>query len=413
MFNESNDPIILYDDRFDRCYLVVMFPIASEDSAIKNLLRMMSFRKSMKYDTDKKIYEVNVNNYTLSYRGKVTTIGKNSFLELYISFPCKSSLGIEVLEDNLKFIKEIIYNPLLEDGTFSKKEISDTIKVCKDDIYHKMNNADFYYDFVNDKVIDEDDFLYDPVLENPDLLDSITAEKVYDLYKETISRSPLVFLIGNVNIDNAKAKINEIIYNNKKCNVVFEKKYNNYAKNINDKVNIVKEETKFKSSYVTYNYKVKNIRTYHDVALLGIVKCLLSSTKSRILFDILRTKDNLVYKCGAYYYKSFGTMTIWASTGKNSINKCDEEIVNVMNMVNNIDFIREKLSLIKEQARDEDLLREEDIYNVLMQKIDFYIGAQETTFYAAVKDITPEMVYDFINNRLVLVSKYIGVGTDE
>ena len=135
MFNENNDPIVLFDDRFNRCYLVVMFPIECDNQAIKNVLKMLAFRKSMKYDTDKKIYEVNVNNYTLSYRGKITDIGKNSFFELYVSFPCEESIGIDVLSDNLEFLKEIIYNPLLKDGTFDKKEIQDIVNILKDDIY--------------------------------------------------------------------------------------------------------------------------------------------------------------------------------------------------------------------------------------------------------------------------------------
>ncbi len=413
MFNKSNEPIILFDDRFSRCYLVIMFPIECDDDALKKILRLMAFRRSMKYDTDKKIYEVNVNNYTLSYKAKITDIGKNSFLELYISFPSKKSLGMDVLSNNLEFIKDIIYNPLLKDGTFDKKEVEDIISVCKDDIYHNMNNADFYYGLANDKIIDEDSFLYDPVFDNPELLDNITSEKLYNLYKETISKSPLVFFIGNVDENKARKQIKKIIYDDKADSVIFEKKYEKYAKNIGSTVDIVKENTKFKSSYITYNFKVKDIKSINDIALLGIVKCLLNSTKSRIVFDVLRTENDLVYKCGAYYYKRFGTMTIWASTGKNNLIKCDKLIEEVMIKISDIKFIGDKLPLIKQQAKDEDLLNEEDIYNVLMKKIDYYIEANKISYYEAIKDITPDMVYNFIKNRLVLVSKYIGVGTNE
>ena len=413
MFNESNEPIVLFDDRFNRCYLVVMFPIECDNLAIKNILKMIAFRKSMKYDTDKKIYEVNINNYTLSYRGKFTDIGKNSFFELYVSFPCEKSIGLDVLSDNLKFIKEIIYNPLLKDGIFDKKEIQDIINILKDDIHRKNNNADFYYDFVNDKIIDEDDYLYDPFIENPNLLDNVTSEMVFDSYKKAINKSPLVFLAGNIDVEKAKCQIKDILFDNKEENVIFEKKYNYYARNIPNFVNVATENSKFKSSYICYSYKIKNIVDYHDIALLGIVKCLLNSNKSRVMFDTLRTKYNLVYKCGAYYYKRFGSLMVWASAGKKNIEKCDIEIENIMNNINNIDFIKEKLPLIKQQAKDSDLLNNEDIYDILMLKIDYYIGALECSYYEAIKNVTPEMVQEFINNRLILVSKYIGVGTDE
>lgn len=413
MFNEKNTPVILTDDRFNRCYLVVIYPIECDDEAIKNVLKSMAFRKSKKYDTDKKIYEITVNNYTLSYRGKFTNIGKNSFLELYISFPCEKSIGIDVLPNNLEFIKEIIYNPLLKDGVFDSKEIENIISILKDDIYKMNNDADFYYTFVNDKIIDEDDYLYDPVIEDSSLLDKVTQKIVYNLYSNIISGCPLIFLAGNVDVEKAKRQIEEVFYDNKNDNIIFEKKYNHFAKRIVDCPNIVRENTNFKSSYISYNYKVKDICDYHDIALLGIVKCLLNSTKSRVVFDTLRTERGLVYKCGAYYYKRFGTLSVWASTGKRNIDKCDETIDYIMKNINNIDFIKEKLPLIKQQAKDTDLLNSEDIYNILMEKIDYYIGALECTFYDAVKDITPEIVKNFIDSRLVFVSKYIGVGIDE
>ena len=52
---------------------------------------------------EKKIYEVNINNYCLSYYGRIMEIGNTYFLELALYFPSYDSLGKDVLEDNLKF----------------------------------------------------------------------------------------------------------------------------------------------------------------------------------------------------------------------------------------------------------------------------------------------------------------------
>lgn len=70
------------------------------------------------------------------------------------------------------------------------------------------------------------------------------------------------------------------------------------------------------------------------------------------------------------------------------------------------------MPLIKEEYKlDDDLVKEKQ-YDVLMQKVDRYIESLEKTFYELIKDITPEEVELFISNRLVLVSKYIGVGEE-
>ena len=57
-------------------------------------------------------------------------MGNTYFLELALYFPSYDSLGKDVLEDNLKFIKDIIYNPYLEDGEFPNKEVEDTARTA-------------------------------------------------------------------------------------------------------------------------------------------------------------------------------------------------------------------------------------------------------------------------------------------
>lgn len=48
-------------------------------------------------------------------------------MEFSLSYPSYECLGEDVLEDNLNFIKEIIYNPYLEDGVFPKNKVEDAI----------------------------------------------------------------------------------------------------------------------------------------------------------------------------------------------------------------------------------------------------------------------------------------------
>ena len=109
MFKKTNEPIIIQNKDFKTCILFISYPIEEEDEAKLRILRNMPFDKSAKYDTEKKMYEVQVNNYCLSYYQRIVVLGKAPFLELAVYFPSKNSLGKDVLEDNLKLIKEIIY----------------------------------------------------------------------------------------------------------------------------------------------------------------------------------------------------------------------------------------------------------------------------------------------------------------
>ena len=413
LLKKTNEPIIIKNTNFKTCILFISYPIYEDDEAKLRILRNMPFNKSAKYNTEKEMHEVKVNNYCLSYYERIVVLGKTPFLELAVYFPSKSSLGKDVLEGNLKLIKEIIYNPYLENGAFPEKEINDIKEVIKNNINLKQKDAMWYFSNKNDKTIDEEDFLLNKVEENPDILDSVTGENLYELYKNIIRNSPMTFLIGDVDEETSKQKIKEILLDNKEERVIFEKKYTNYCKEIPSTPKEVIENTTFKSTGVYHNYKVKDLKTEKDIALLKIVKNLLSSNSSRILFDSLRKENDLVYRCGAYCYGSFGSLTLWAITGKENINNIEEEYQKVMSKISNITYIEEKLPLIKEEYKLDDDLIKEKLYDILMQDVDKYIEAKEKTFYELIKDITPEEVKEFITNRLVLVSKYIGVGEED
>lgn len=411
-FEKKNEPIIIKNTDFERCILFISFPIKTVDDVKLRMLKNMAFDKSSTYNTDRKIYEVNVNNYCISYRGKVVSIGNSYFLELTLEFPSEKSLGKDVLLDNLKFVKDIIYNPYLENGIFPLKDVDDIVNIIKNDIYRNFKDVFWYYEYKNDKTIDENNYLIDNVTENSELLDMVTSKDLYDLYNKIISEPPFVFLIGNVDEVKAGELIKDILLDNKISAVSFDKKYYNFAKRIPSEVQIIREITNFKSSCVFYNYKIKDMSTEKDIALLKIVQNLLNSGSSKILFNTLRKDRDLVYRCGAYIYSSFGSLSIWAMTGKNNIEICDECIDMVMKEIADINFISEKLALITEEAELEDRLTRERIYDILMDNVDKFIECKKKSFYEIVKDIIPYEIKDFIENRLVLVTKYIGVGED-
>ena len=411
-FNKNNDSVIFVNKNFKRCILYIIFPIEEVDDFKLSILEKMAFDKSMNYDTDKKIRKVNINNYCHSYHGKVTSVGDSYFLEIAICFPSYNSLGKDVLADNLKFIKDIIYNPYLEDGCFPKRDIEDIKKIIKNKVVRNFKDVLWYYEYKNDKLLDERGYLSNEVLDNPSGLDKITSKDIYDLYKKIISGNPLIFLCGDVDENKARKEIDDILLDGRKGMVSFEEKYFNYAKNIPSKIEKVIEECQYKSG-VFYNYKIKDIKGIYDMVLLRTVKCLISSSSSEILFDTLRKDNDLVYRCGAYSYLTFGSLTLWAFTSKKNIEVTEKLFLEVMEKISDIKFISEKLPLIKERAFLNDEILKEDIWDTLMEMIDKYIEYKEKSYYDYIKDITALEVKNFIDKKLILVSKYIGVGEED
>lgn len=407
MFDKMNEPLVIKNNDFKRCIIFISYPIIDYREEILKILERIAFNRSNKYNTDQKIAVVNINNYCLSYDSKIAFIGNSPFLEFSLSYPSYECLGEDVLEDNLNFIKEIIYNPYLEDGVFPKNKVEDAITFYKNNVDRISTDFFSYYDYKNDLLIDENDYLISKVFKNPSLLDNVTPKGLYDTYNKIISGSPLVYLIGNVDIDKSKELIKKILLNNKISKVRFKMDYYVYAKCIPDKVDVITEDSSFSTVGVYCNYKVRNINSVRDTVLLSVVKNLLYSNVSNILFDSLRKDNDLVYRCYARYTK-FGTLTLTSFTDKGNFKMIFDIYNDVMKVIEDINYIEDKLPLIIENARIDNELSKENLGDILYEHIDKHLEYVKDKYYDILKTITKEEVSDFIKNRLVMVSKYVG-----
>lgn len=411
MFNRNNEPVIIKNDKFRKCILFTSFPIYDYKEEELKILKDVIFDRSEKYDTKRKLAIACINNYCLSYRSKISFIGNNAFLEFALIYPSVASLKKDVLQDNLLFAREMIFNPYLENGVFSEKLVRESIEMYKEGVKNKLKRYDGYCQYKNDLLIDENDYLVSKVFKDLSLLSNVTSERLYNVYKKIISGPPLTFLIGNVDEKKSKELIKKIILDDKISNVKFKTDYNVYVKNISNSVEVVRENSDFSTSSVCCNYKVRGMCCYRDRALLTIVKNLLSSNNSDVLFNYLRNDNDLVYRTNAYTY-GFGTLSLISFTSSKNIDMIFELYEKAMNYISDINYIESKLSLFTEKARIDNELDKEELSTILFDYVDKYLGYSNEKYYDVIKSIKPLEVKDFIDNRLVMVSKYIGVGRD-
>lgn len=411
MFNKNNEPIIIKNSNFKKCILFICFPIKDYKDEELQILKNVVFDRSKKYDTKRKIAIECINNCCLSYRSDISYIGNNAFLEFSLSYPSIDSLKKDVLLDNLLFIKEMIFNPYLQGDAFPEHLVLESIEMYKERTKNVYKNCGNYYKYKNELLIDEDDYLISPTFKDLSLLDKVTGKSLYNIYNNIINNPPLIFLIGNVEEEKTKSLIKEVILNNKISNIKFKTDYHVYAKNISNSVKLVNENSSFSSSGVYCNYKVKNMSCYRDEVLLSIVKNLLSSNNSKILFNYLRNDNDLVYNTSANNYR-FGVLTLSAFTSSKNIDKVFELYQKAMNYISDINYIENKLPLLVEKARIDDELDKENLSSILFNHVDKYLGYINQKYYDVIKSIKPLEVKEFIDNRLVMVSKYIGVGEE-
>lgn len=405
MFNKVNNPVVIYNKNFMECVLVISFPIKNYREEYLKVLDYVVCGKSGKYNTDKKKYLAVIDNYLLSCNGGISFIGNSPFLEYRLSFPSYNCLGVDVLERNLLFIKELIYDSI----DFTEDRIDDIKFVVKGNISRQFKDAFWYYDYKNSELIDENNFLVSRFMKNFDLLDSVTSDSLFEFYKSIISEAPIVFLAGDVPLGSEDI-IKRVFLDNKICNICFEKKYDCFCRNISPKTIVTREKTLFKTSALYYTYKVKDMKSDRDRALLMIVKWLISSKDSDVLYDVLRSKNNLVYRCFSDCYLNFGALIIKAFTDKENIDLVCTLYNEIMLKISDVCYISEKLPLFAKQVLIDKKLKREKIWDILFEEVDNFFEHDVDSILQLTLDITSSEVSDFITNRLILTNIYIGEG---
>ena len=262
---------------------------------------------------------------------------------------------------------------------------------------------------MNDKLIDEGNFLVSKVILNPDLLDNVNSENLFDFYKKIISGSPFVFLIGDVANDSERI-IKDVFLDGKIKNVSFEKRYSHFCKNINSEVDVFREKTCFKTSAVYYSYKVRDMESDRDRVLLLIIKMLISSSDSDILFDTLRNKNNLVYRCSCSNYGSFGTLIMKSFTDKMNISLICSLYDDIILKISDVNYISKKLPLFIKRIDMVRKIDREKIWGVLAIEIDKFLEYDMDDTLDVMMTVTPLEISNFVKNRLILTNIYIGEG---
>lgn len=404
----KNKPVILKNTDFQTIIVQVMFTYKKEkkDLAHISLLPALLNYMNNKYKNEsdfvlerKKLMILNTGVHRASF-------GDNGCFSFDMVIPDTYALGKDILDVQFSFFKEIIYNPRIENDGFLEFELEREINNIKRSINNVLKNMMSYHSYKVKKLIDDEGFLSENLIDNVNLLDEVTPQSIYDFYLRVIKNAkPIIYVFGNVDEKRINELCGKYLYLNKFNNTTTEIKINYFLKPRNI-VNEVEENSIFKDSALSYIYKVKDM-TENDIVYLNIIKDLLNSLSSRLLSKKLRDENDLIYSSKVLSYDRFGVFEITALINKDNVSLVKTKILEVIDDLKNIELITPLLENIKERKRL-NLLRLLDDKNGLFG--DFIVedlGFDDTTesFYQKVKNVTAKEIVQFMD-RLILDTIY-------
>lgn len=314
---------------------------ATMNALIPLVLKRGTSKQTTKLDIERKLEELYGSNLNININKR----GERHVLRFTIESPKGSFVREEdYFLEVVKFLKELIYNPYLEDGIFSHKYVEQEKEILKRAIEGKINDKRVY---AVDRCIEEmcKNEKYS-VYEHGYIedLDNINKVNLYERYKTILDTSPIeIFYVGEYD-DGFVGRLNDIFAVDRKD--VLDIPREKIASIIQTK-NMVFEEMDINQGKLVIGYRSS---VAHEDPLynpLLISNHILGGGPNGKLFRTVREKESLAYYINSRVYKYKSIMLIDAGIDSINFEKTIEIIRKEIDDMKNGDFTDEDIEISK------------------------------------------------------------------
>ena len=305
-------------------------PIEKDNITKRNLLFDILFAGSKEYDTERKLSIKQEDLYDASIYHN--TIREGNYLTTTISLEVLDDKYTEKnnLEESIKFISEILLNPLINNNSFDKNKVDLYKTKYKDDLQTIKENPRFYASFRSSEEHCKNSVTSYRIFGYMEDIDKIDELNLYEYYLKVLKDNLIdFFVVGNISLK----EITEYIKKHfKKINIV-KRLTSNYIvkdnKKINNKNYIESIPNEQSILVMTYSFnKLTYIERYYTSVLLSII---LGGSPASKLFQEVREKESLCYYINAQYRILDGTIKIYSGIDKDNYKKTKNLIFRTIN----------------------------------------------------------------------------------
>lgn len=317
--------IIIKDNKFKSIFVSVnlLLPLVKEDMSKNALIAMVLKKGSKKYGTERELEKKLAELYNARLRVNVEKYFKYYNIEFGIEVINKKYISEDILDDALDILKEIIYNPNVENESFNK-ELVDREKEGLINMINEQKDQKRTYALnkIEEYLFENEDYGY-PLLGKEEDYRNIDEKSLYDYYNKMLQAAKIEIIVnGNLEYyEDIEYKLN--------------KHFNSVNKDIKySHIQITEvEEPKFYSenqdisqSVLTFGIRLLDIEK-KDVFNAVVLNAILGGTPSSKLFQNIREKQSLAYFAKSIYNKQKGTMCVLAGIEPKNYLKAKELIL--------------------------------------------------------------------------------------
>ncbi len=251
----------------------------------------------------------------------------------------------KVSENMTKLICDLIFEPLLVDGTFSKYNIEQEKRQLVELIDSEYNDKRVFAKLRCEQLMCKNERFGISRFGKREEVLALTPEVVYSAWQNALETAKIeIMALGDINIDATAEVFRQAFLNVKRKNVAdCETEIVKSA----DKVSEYKDIMDVSQSKLVLGFRTKFAQNDKEVMATRVMAALYGATPNSKLFLNVREKLSLCYYCSARYDKSKGIMMVQSGVEKENIEKAKLEIIKQLEEIKKGNFQDSELEAIK------------------------------------------------------------------
>ncbi len=408
----SNKPVLKKVKEVNRVIIDIMFPIETKNSEVASriILERCLNAYSNKYRDNESFLKKQDSLYILKYSCNHISFKDITYLKFSLVVPKEGLIDEFNLKEALEFFHDAIYDPCIKDNIFDKKMFDSEKEFLleKEDAYPRD-----IYDYVYDKYyefVDKDELIgvhHDTYMKE---LNKITSKDLYEFYKRSILNNKYIVYIYGA-IDNNTESVFKKVFNDKIVNYTLNPSFFLFDRDYDYKHK--EETTKYNQSAVFLHYVIKDMKE-KELMYQMMLYFFLESRENAILYNALRTDNNIIYSSKTINRKHFGCFDVVVYYNDVEYKEIQDIITKAIKSLYSEEFFNEcKERLIKSLNYDL-LYKEDEPFGNVLEVIETSIS-DEIKFKKKIKELNKINYYDFscFLDRVVLTKSYLFKGGDK
>jgi predicted Zn-dependent peptidase len=324
LINKSNKKGIIV-------WIMFYFPL-DKNASLNALLSKILLKGSSNYSTSRIISRILYENYGASFGSDINLKGECYTLSFYSDFinPSLKIIDRNLVSNILNITKDVIYNPLFENGQFTEKYFTIEKENLRNDIKNKINDKGSYaLNRCIEIMCREEPYSIDKLgceeWVNEAELKGLTAR-----YFDIIRSYPLsIYVMGDIS-DEIADNIKELF-----PEYDAEQFQNNIAGSQNNSVKEIDEEFDVEQSRFCFGFRTGTNLNSDDYPALVLLNNILGGGPSSILFNQLREKRSLCYGISSSLEKYKELLFVNCGIDKKNKTEVKNNVIEIIERIKN------------------------------------------------------------------------------